>query len=171
MGERRRDIQHNLCHYHYLFLCMYSLQTLLVCVTEHAGGLCQNFDSYRREAEHTDRVADKWGDWIYFSISQTLASKIEIDFLSVLVILQFCKQYNLETVSTSPKLSFQFHLLGLPITLYFCECLKPMKKSAADKGSVLIFPSPGQLFCSRSFLTVTQVFGHWIRWGLKLKQG
>lgn len=120
-------------------------------MTEHTGGLCQNFDIYKREAECTDRLADKWGNWIYFSISQTLASKTEIDLLSVFLILQFCKQYNLKTVSTSPKFSFQFHLLKFPVTLYFCECLKPMKMSAAVKRSVLIFPSPCRLICP-SFL-------------------
>lgn len=105
-----------------------------------------------------------------FAISQTLASKTEIDLLSVLLILQFCKEHNLETVSTSPKFSFQFHLLKLPVTLYFCECLKPMKMSAAVKG-VLIFPSPGHLFYP-SFLP----YSHTSVWalnqmGVKLKQG
>lgn len=37
-----------------------SSNTVTVCVTEHTGGLCQNFDIYKREAEYTDRVADKW---------------------------------------------------------------------------------------------------------------
>lgn len=92
-----------------------SSNTVTARVTEHAGALCQNFDIYKREAEYSDRVADKWGNCIYFSISQTSASKTEIDLLPVLI-LQFCKQYNLKTVSTSPKFCFQFHLLKLLVT-------------------------------------------------------
>lgn len=39
-----------------------SSNTVTVCVTEHTGGLCQDFDIYKREAEYTDGAADKWGD-------------------------------------------------------------------------------------------------------------
>lgn len=39
-----------------------SSNTVTVCVTEHTGGLCQNSDTYKREAECTDGAADKRGD-------------------------------------------------------------------------------------------------------------
>lgn len=75
---RRRGIQHTLSDYHNLFLCICSLQTQFV--WQHAGGLCQNFDIYKREAECTDRQVGKLNlffnnpniglkDWNWFSVS------------------------------------------------------------------------------------------------------
>lgn len=129
----------------------------------------QFFCIYKRKVEYTVRIADNWGDWVYFSSVGLKALNLIAN--GIITIVNFSK-------SASRILWKQSHLvlnsLSKPrviVSLHFCERLKPFKRSAAVKGDSILSSLPCSLYLlvsSPSFLMATQVFGQWIRLGLKL---
>lgn len=112
----RGDIQHCLRGYYNLFLCTYSFQTLLVIFW--SDRTCRWTSSEFWYLQERSRVycqnCRQLGRLNLFFNKPSMGLKAcnpLIKVLLVLLIFQFCKQCNLETVSTNLKFSFQVLLI------------------------------------------------------------